>query len=78
MKRITEETIIFNADLKIQEAVLVEFNLNQYYKRKRILKKPRAALFLFNTENKCLILTRQFRYAIHDECQNNLLELPAG
>jgi nudix-type nucleoside diphosphatase (YffH/AdpP family) len=76
MTKVISEHLMFDYGLKIQEAVLKD--RHQTYKRKRILREGSSAVLLVNTDTQCVVLTRQFRYAVHHLCARPFYEIPAG
>lgn len=76
MTFISNEKSVFDKDLTIEQATIIQNNSS--FERYRIKREESAAALIVNTETKCVILTQQFRYPIHDQTDEWLTEIPAG
>jgi nudix-type nucleoside diphosphatase (YffH/AdpP family) len=74
--KIISQKEVYKGRLKIEEAVLEQDG--KQFKRERIRRENAAAILVYVTDNDCFILTRQFRYAIIDRENEQILEIPAG
>lgn len=76
MHTVSNRTIVFNKHLRIEEADISD--AQHTYKRERINREDAVAVLVRNTETNRIILTRQFRYAVYDKVNGNILEVLAG
>lgn len=72
---ISEKTLI-HKPLHIQEAEIRD--QDGTYERTRVQREEGAALLMHNLSNNSIVMTRQYRYAVHDKTESWLLEIPAG
>ncbi|MES2690422.1 MAG: NUDIX hydrolase [Bacteroidota bacterium] len=77
MHTVSNRTIVFNKHLRIEEADISDAEHNTY-KRERINREDAVAVLVWNTETNKVILTRQFRYAVYDKLNENMIEVLAG
>lgn len=73
---IIKEKEVFNDILIIEKAELHDGS--EAYSRLRVKRPEAAAVLVFNTETQKVILTKQFRYAIHDKVKEPIIEIVAG
>lgn len=77
MPIILQEKIVFNDKLVLEEAKIKD-DQHEEYTRLRIKRQDASAVLLFNTVTNKIILTRQFRYPVADQLNEDLLEILAG
>jgi GDP-mannose pyrophosphatase NudK len=73
---ILNEKTIFNDKLIIEKAELSDGE--NTFSRLRVNRPDAAAILIFNTESKKIILTRQFRYAVASKTPGPIYEIAAG
>lgn len=76
MHTVSNRTIVFNKHLRIEEADITD--THNTYKRERVNREDAVAVLVRNTETNNMILTRQFRYAVYDKVNENIIEVMAG
>jgi ADP-ribose pyrophosphatase len=76
MHKILNEKIILNDKLIIEKAEISDGK--NTFSKLRVNRPEAAAVLVFNTDTQCMILTRQFRYAISDTAKEPILEIVAG
>ncbi len=76
MTSVKKSTIVFDQKLIIEEGLIsIE---DEEYTRLRIKREDASAVLLFNTDSNKIVLTKQFRYGIHDKVNGSILEILAG
>jgi nudix-type nucleoside diphosphatase (YffH/AdpP family) len=76
MPTLLKEEIVFNNKFILQEATIQDGE--ETYTRLRIKRQDASAVLLFNTDTQKVILTRQYRYPVADQLNEDLLEILAG
>lgn len=71
-----ESHIVFKDQLTIEEATISAGR--KTFQKQRIRREDTSAVLLLNTDTNRIILTRQFRYPVHDKTETPLLEIIAG
>jgi nudix-type nucleoside diphosphatase (YffH/AdpP family) len=72
---ISEKTLL--DDKLVVEKAEVEVNENKFT-RLRVKRQDAVAVLVVNTDTNKVILTRQYRYPIHEKTVSNILEIVAG
>lgn len=75
MKTVSKK-LVYNGSLKIEEAII--HSENEIFKRERVKREDAVAVLILNTDTNKVILTRQFRYAIADKINEEIIEVVAG
>ena len=81
MLHIKEEKCIYDNHFVIDEAVIAHTDNHgntATFKRMKLQRQDAAVVFVYNTESRKVILTRQFRYAIAAKTKAPILEIVAG
>jgi nudix-type nucleoside diphosphatase (YffH/AdpP family) len=74
--KILKEKTAFNKKLVIEEG---KISINKKkVSRERVLREDAAAVLVYNSETKKVVLTRQFRFAIASKIKEDILEIVAG
>jgi nudix-type nucleoside diphosphatase (YffH/AdpP family) len=74
--KILKEKTAFNKKLVIEEG---KISINKKkVSRERVLREDAAAVLVYNSETKKVILTKQFRFAIASKIREDILEIVAG
>lgn len=74
--KILKERTAFNKKLIVEEG---KISINKKrIKRERVLREDAAAVLVYNTDTKKVILTRQFRFPIAGKSHEDILEIVAG
>jgi nudix-type nucleoside diphosphatase (YffH/AdpP family) len=73
---IINEKIVFKDKLILEKGELKTNGVK--YHRLRINREDAVAVLIFNTNSNNVILTKQFRYAIADKANTDILEIVAG
>lgn len=76
MPDIKSSKIVFNQKLVIEEA-LISINGNEVT-RLKVKREDASAVLIFNTDADTIVLTRQFRYPVHDKVNESIFEILAG
>lgn len=76
MERISAEHLVFKDKLTIEEATVSQAGYS--FKKQRVRREDASAVLLLNTDTNKIILTKQFRYPIHDRVDEPILEILAG
>lgn len=76
MASVSDSHLVFNEKLRVEEATISSGG--QHFQKQRITREDAAAVLLLNTDTNKIILTRQFRYPIHDKTEAPILEIIAG
>lgn len=76
MPSVKESKIVFDQKLVVEEATIVA--KDKEYTRLRVKREDASAVLLLNTDSNKIVLTKQFRYAIHDKVKEPILEILAG
>ncbi len=76
MPKILNQKVVFNNTLVVEEAEISHGS--KTYSRTRVNRQDGAAVLVYNTESRKIILTKQFRYAIASKVQEDILEILAG
>ncbi|MDF2436884.1 MAG: hydrolase [Bacteroidota bacterium] len=74
--KINNQKVVFDDILKIEKANISAGE--KHYSRLRINRQEAATVLVFNTDTKKVILTKQYRYAIHDKVSEPIYETLAG
>jgi ADP-ribose pyrophosphatase len=74
--KISNQKVVFDDILKIEKADIKRAESS--FSRVRINRQEAATVLVFNTDTKKIILTKQFRYAIHDKVSKPIYETLAG
>ncbi len=77
MVRVINQETVFRGKLVIQKGNLLDDD-GKKYSRLRVHRQDASAVLILNTDTNKLILTRQFRYAVHPKTKEPLLEIVAG
>lgn len=77
MVRVMNQETVFRGKLVIQRGHL-QNETGKKYVRLRVHRQDASAVLVYNTDSSKLILTRQFRYAVHPKSKEPLLEIVAG
>jgi nudix-type nucleoside diphosphatase (YffH/AdpP family) len=81
MAKILNQNLVYKQFLKVEKADIEIIGPNgekHLFERERLKREDAAAVLIHNTETGKIILTRQFRYAIHDRIKEPILEIMAG
>ena len=85
MKKVTYSVsntkMVHNGFLPVEEGEIhasVSDGSSYTYTRERVLRRDAVAVLLYNTDTKCIMLTKQFRFAVHGKTDEFLTEIPAG
>jgi nudix-type nucleoside diphosphatase (YffH/AdpP family) len=81
MQKVTEESYTYRGFIKVQKGFIEAAQKGKdikHYDRERIDRENAAAVLIYNQDTDTFILTKQFRYAIHDRVKENIIEIPAG
>jgi nudix-type nucleoside diphosphatase (YffH/AdpP family) len=81
MQKVLEEKLTYEGFIKVQKGIIEaapKGKDKKHYDRERINRENAAAVLIYNQDSDCFILTKQFRYAIHDRVKETILEIPAG
>lgn len=76
MPEVSNTRLIFEDQLRVEESTISISDKS--FKKQRIHREDAAAVLLLNTDTNTLILTKQFRYPIHDKVGEPILEIIAG
>lgn len=76
MPDVKSQKIVFDQKLVIEEGVISIGGTE--HKRLKVKREDASAVLIFNTDNNTMVLTRQFRYPIHDKVKEPILEIMAG
>ena len=76
MAKVSHAHTVFKEELVV-EAATISVKGNSF-QRQRLKREDAAAVLLLNTDTNHIILTRQFRYAVHDKTEEDFLEIIAG
>lgn len=76
MTKVSHSHTVFKEELVV-EAATISIKGNSFQKQ-RLKREDASAVLLLNTDTNHIILTRQFRYAVHDKAEENFLEIIAG
>lgn len=76
MATVSDSHRVFKGKLTIEEATIS--NNSEAFQKQRVSREDAAAVLLLNTDTNKIILTRQFRYPIHDKTEALILEIIAG
>lgn len=76
MATVSDSHTVFKQELTIEEATISSDS--DHFQKQRLRREDAAAVLLLNTDTNNLILTRQFRYPIHDKAEAPILEIIAG
>ncbi len=76
MPEIKSTKLVFDQKLVIEEGVISTEDTE--HKRLKVKREDASAVLIFNTEKNTIVLTRQFRYPIHDKVKAPILEIMAG
>lgn len=81
MHKVKGQKILFKSYITIEEGTL-EYEQKKgkisTYTRERVKRDNASCVLIHNTDRNSIILTRQFRYAIHDIAKGPILEVMAG
>jgi len=77
MHTVISEKTVFNDRLVLEEGKIADVAGNEF-SRLRLKRGDASAVLLYNTDSKKIILTRQFRYPIHGQTEEEILEILAG
>lgn len=76
MPSVSDPHTVFKDKLTVEEATV---SLDGHsFQKQRIRREDASAVLLLNTDTNKVILTRQFRYPIHDKAEAPILEIIAG
>jgi GDP-mannose pyrophosphatase NudK len=78
---ITKEQILFNNIIVIEEGLLqttTAKGVKRSFSRIKVNRQDAAAVLIYNTDTRKVILTRQFRYAVASLTKEPILEIMAG
>jgi len=76
MHVVKDEKTLLNDKLIIEEATISQSG--KEFKRLRVKREDASAILILNTDTNNIILTKQFRYPLHDKITESILEIPAG
>ncbi len=76
MATVSDSHLVFKQQLAIEEATISDNDAG--FQKQRVRREDAAAVLLLNTDTNKIILTRQFRYPIHDKTEAPILEIIAG
>lgn len=76
MAHVSDSHILFKDTLTIEEATVS--GKDTTFRKQRVKREDASAVLLLNTDTNKIILTRQFRYPIHDKAEAPILEIIAG
>lgn len=74
--KVAKENTAYSGKLLVQSARLE--NEDTSFTRERVKREDAVAVLLLNTDTNKVILTRQFRYPLHDKTEETILEIVAG
>ena len=75
-KKIISEKTVYEDHLHVQEGEIR--GPRGTYTRTRLKRPAGSAVLIYNAEDDSMVLTKQFRYALHSETSEEILEIPAG
>ncbi len=78
MFTVTENKILFDKGLIIEEGKIKSSVHQKTFTRQRIKRDDASAVLMLNTDTNNIILTRQFRYATESKISGQLFEIVAG
>jgi len=81
MIRITHQhTLLPGSSTEIEEATIEHHGKGgtKEFKRRRLRRTDAAVVCVYNRDRHTVVCVKQFRYAIHDKIEGQLLELVAG
>lgn len=76
MAKVSQSHIVFKEELVVETATIS--TKGHSFQKQRLKREDAAAVLLLNTDTNHIILTRQFRYAVHDKTDDDFLEIIAG
>ncbi len=76
MSSVKDQKIILDDKLIVEEATIT--SAGETFKRLRVKRENASAVLILNTDTNKVVLTRQFRYPIHDKVKEPILEILAG
>jgi ADP-ribose pyrophosphatase len=74
--KIIKEETVFDDNLIVQKAEIS--SKGKVFSRQRLKRVDASTVLIYNTDTGKVILTRQFRYPIHDKVDSPILEIVAG
>jgi nudix-type nucleoside diphosphatase (YffH/AdpP family) len=75
--KIIKEKTVFDDQLIIDKGKIINEN-GKKFKRLRLKRENASTVLLFNTDSNKIILVKQFRYPIHSQTNQDILEIVAG
>lgn len=76
MPKVSDPHIVFKDKLTVEESTISK--KDKEFKKQRVKREDASAVLLLNTDTNTIILTKQFRYPIHDKVKEPILEIIAG
>jgi nudix-type nucleoside diphosphatase (YffH/AdpP family) len=76
MPKVLNQKVVFNNIIVVEEAEIRDGF--KTYTRTRVNRQDGAAVLVYNTESRKIILTKQFRYPIASKVEEEILEILAG